>query len=257
MILSFIFYFYFFLNNLSFMNYFLFVLFCSLTTSFTVFSQGQIAKNITGYEALSKCVKDEYGLDQLLVNGRYYEDMYLKKVGHPFLLQEQLSEGSILYRGNEYARLQMNYNIYDQELVVLIENNNEKVKIVPLNDFVTTFSIHNKYFAKYNLEGEPKFYQVVFDSEKIRCLYFWSKRKNEFIKDNKYNYFEFSGVDCKRILVVNGKFATYKNNKSFIGLFPVNMKESLSQYLKNGKIKISMITDEEMVKLLEYCNTLL
>ncbi len=51
----------------------------------TVCAQEQSHDAGIDYNMLYKSVVDEYGFDQVLVNGIFYEDKYWRKVGHQFL----------------------------------------------------------------------------------------------------------------------------------------------------------------------------
>jgi len=236
----------------------LFVL--SLTVLFfhcSVWAQEQSHDTGMDYDDLIRSVMSEYGLDQVLVNGIFYEDKYLIKTGHQFYMEDQLYKGTLVYRGKEYQGIEMKYDIFDQQLILYIKHNNSLVRIVPLNDFISAFSLGNKFFSKYNFQGEPGFYQVVCDTEKLKCLYYWFKQKNDSNTNSKSISYEFTDSKKKNYLVLNGSIITYRNKRSFLEIFPLEIKALVRQYIVDNHIKVTKSSDEEISGLLAHCNSLL
>jgi hypothetical protein len=222
-----------------------------------VFAQAQSHDVSKDYDKLYKAVMEEYGFDQVLVNGIFYQDKYRNKVGHPFFLEDQLYKGTLKYRGKEYKSIEMKFDIYDQQLVLYIQNNNSVVWIVPPNDFISAFNLGNKFFSKYNFQGEPRFYQVVFETEKLICLYYWFKQIHDTSNGGNSSSTDFTDSEKKNYLKIDGSFEKYKNNRSFTELFPKEIKSRVRQYLKTNHIKVTKSSDEKMTGLLTYCNSLL
>lgn len=222
-------------------------------------AQSQSRQDIIDYRKLYESVIDEYGFDQVLVNGVIFEDKYWKKIGHQFFPEDKLYTGTLMYRGKEYKRIEMKYDICNQQLVLYIKHNYLTVGIVPSNDFISTFSLGDKIFSKYHFEGGPRFYQVVFDTEKLKCLYYWSKQVEVIANSGNLNYYrhEFTDSEKKSYLKLNGSFEEYTNNRSFTDLFPQETKVMVRQYIKTNHIKVAKSSDEKITELLTYCNNLL
>ncbi len=231
----------------------LFVLFSSLS----LFAQEQSRDARTDYKKLYKSFIDEYGFDQVLDNGFLYEDKYWRKIGHQFLLQDQFYNGTLVYRGDVYKGVEMKYDIYDQQLVLSIKNYNSIEQIVPLNDFISAFSLGDKFFSKFNFLGEPRFYQLVFDTEKVKCLYYWFKKKSDSNRINFLGFNEFTESEKENYLILDGSLKKYKNNRSFTELFPNKIKARVKEYIRNNHINVAKNGDEKIKKLLTYCNALL
>lgn len=219
----------------------------------------QTANGSTDYIQLYKSVEDEYGFDQVLVNGISYEDKYWKKVGHQFFPEDRLYKGSLIYRGKEYQGVTLKYDIYDQMLILHAYQDYLVVRVVLTNDFVSCFSIDQNVFSRYDFTGMPEFYQVVFDTGKLKCLYHWSKQVKETGNGEIFGYyhFEFSESQRKNYLGLHGSFETYRNNRSFTGLFPEEIQPMIREYVKSHHLKVDKSGDEEITELLTYCNSLL
>jgi hypothetical protein len=228
-----------------------------LSFHFSAFGQEQPHDAVIDYNMLYKSVMDEYGFDQVLVNGIFFEDKYSKMVGHPFFLNDHLNIGTLIYKGKVYKSIGLKFDIYDHRLILYIQNNDLAVMIVPPADFISDFSFGGKYFSKYNIQGEPGFYQVVFDAEKLKCLYYWSKQLNETYYGGNNISYEFADSEKKIYLMLNDSIITCRNNRSFIEIFPEEIKARVRQYIEENHIKVTRSSDVEISEFLGYCNSLL
>jgi hypothetical protein len=142
-------------------------------------------------------------------------------------------------------------------VILYVTQNNSNAWIIPPNDFISAFSLGDKLFVKHTFRGVPGFYQVVFDTEELKCLYYWSKLRFDSDQKGYYNSFRFTDSDRKTYLVVDKVLEKYSYNRSFIRLFPQKSQMQIKQYIKNNKIKVAKSSDVEIEKLVTYCKTLL
>jgi hypothetical protein len=238
------------------MKYLLIFLLFVQSVYVSVFSQAQTQDVSIDYDKLHKAVTDEYGFDQVLVNGIFFTDKYLKKEGHQFLMEDQLYKGNLTFRGREYKGLEMKYDIYNHQLLLFVKNNISAAWVVPPNDFISAFSLGGKSFSKYNFQGEPGFYQVVFDTEKLKCLYYWYKKMHESYDKSNHVTYEFFKGEKRCYLLMNGSLLTYRNNRSFMELLPGEIKYQVRKFLSANHIKVNKSSDEKISELLVYCNSL-
>jgi hypothetical protein len=239
------------------MKIFLFFLLFVLSFYLSVHAQGKSKSVYIDYIELEKIVLNEYGFDQVLVNGIRYRDSYSRKIGHQFLLDDKLFSGSVVYKGKNYSGLELKYDICDQQLILFLKQDHAEVSLISPTDFISAFTLGDKYFSKYNLDGKSKFYQQVYDSGKLKCLYYWSKHKQETIKGNSTVYIEFSDNKRKNFLIMNGILKDYHNNSSFEKIFPKDIKGRIKQYMNEKHIRVKKSNEEAIAKLLDYCNSLL
>jgi hypothetical protein len=230
-------------------------LLCLLTLCLS--SNAQEQTNTKAYwNALYQSVVNIYGFDQVLVNGIGYEDEYRGTEGNPFLY-EQLNKGSLVFREREYQGVDIKYDIYKQRVILYIQQNNSNTWIIPPNDFISAFHIGDQLFVKYSFQGEPRFYQVIFDTEELKCLYYWSKLRYDSDHNIDYNSSRFTDSERETYLFTGGVLKKYSENRSFVGLFPKESRVRIKQYIENNKIKVANCSDAEMKKLVTYCKTLL
>lgn len=240
-------------------NYVIVCIILFLSAQSLLYAQPQSVKDPADYNELYKFVIDKYGPDQVLVNGVVYTDIYWKKEGHQFLGEDRVYTGNLVFRGIEYEGLGMKYDICNQQLIVFIRNNPLHQGFLPPHDFISAFSLEGRYFSKHDFQGEPQYYQVVFDTDKLKCLYHWSKQALETAGSENYKYFHYEFSDSKKrsFLYINGSFVPYKKNRSFIDLFPEDTRTGIGHFMKANRIKVNKSSDERMVELMTYCNTLI
>jgi hypothetical protein len=195
-----------------------------LSFSLNLFAQASSESIRTDYEKFYETVIDDYGFDQVLVNGFNYEDRYARKIGHQFIMENQFYRGDLTFKGIEYKGIEMKYDIYDRQVIVNVKRNNYQVCFIPPNDFISAFRIGGMYFTKFEFQGEPGFFQVVFDSGKLKCLYSWYKVRLD--SGSKPGYSEFTRSEKRKYLVMNGSFMTFRNKKSFIDRFRERLDRS-------------------------------
>lgn len=223
----------------------------------TGYAQENNPERKVNYHELYKSVQEEYGFDQVLVNGIFYEDYYRNAIGHPFFLENQFYTGTLVFRNKRYENIKMKYDIYEQQLVIYYVLFNSNVWVILPNDFISEFSLNGKTFRKYSFgEENSEFYQVIYDSKNLKCLYSWTKSRTDSYHQRTYNSYKFSDSKMKSYLFLDNALNEFYNNNSFVKIFPQAFQDRIKKYIKSNKIKVR-VNDEQTTKLLIYCNELI
>ena len=200
-----------------------------------------------------KYFDQSYGPDYNLINGIKYLYLYSAVIGHPFFGGTQFHIGSLVMSGKEYQDIYLKYDIYNQNVILQYSSFTGGTDQVLLkNEFIHEFKIDGKLFRKYSFsETGTRFYQVV-TSGKIYCLYYWEKGLN-YSTLSSYN---FSPQKKVSYIVKNSKPYRFKSKKQFLKLFPVQHKKEIKQFIRHTKIRLKNDSDNNMGRLLEFCNQL-
>jgi hypothetical protein len=128
-----------------------------------------------------------YGQDQELVNGLQYYNRHPRSLGHPFLLEGLVHQGSVNLRGKLYAGLWLRYDIHYQQVQVEYETmGGADNQVILVNDRVTNFTMGNYYFERLRLEeGPAKFYQVLGEGRLIWYIH-WKKTLIPLVGDSRF-----------------------------------------------------------------------
>ena len=197
-----------------------------------------------------------YGPDYNLINGIKYLYLYSNASGHPFFGENQFYTGRLVITDREYHDVHLKYDIYNQNMILQYSPvTGGTDQILLNNEFIHEFKIDGKLFRKYSFsETGTRFFQVV-TSGKIYCLYQWEKDLN-YSPTSISSFYNFTPQEKKAYIVMNSKPYRFKRKKKFLRLFPVQIQKEIKQFIRNNKIWLKNESDDNMRRLLEFCNQL-
>lgn len=210
--------------------------------------------------ASSTCAQDigsVYGLDPLLYNGRNYSfSLSHETIGHPFLHTQNYESGNVLIRNEKFEDILLNYDIYNQELILKYQDIHGADNLIKLSKaWLRGFYLYSREFISLETEnGQKEFFQVI-GRDSLKVLYHWEKKMTLSKEVGKSNY-HFSEPGKAMYLYKHGVFYRFKNNKSFIEYFEPDLRDSIKKYLAQYKISVKKASDENMLSLINHCNQL-
>lgn len=206
------------------------------------------------YEAAQKALLQ----DPLIQNGVYYTYPYYNAEGHPFLGQKEFDTGSIVFREKAYEGLSLNYDLFNQ-LIILSREYKGVLQMNLLDpEFVSAYQLKGKSFIRAGFDGDaPAFYQVISETGSISCYYAWYKDRREIRDSGNRSIYSFSEAKSRRYLLLEGKLSRYKSNKTFVKLFPDSSRAGVKEYIQENRILVMEATDQVMSQLVLHCNELL
>jgi hypothetical protein len=198
-----------------------------------------------------------YGSDPLLYNGRLYTAFYgMNAENNQYLASSQFEPGSVTLRGVTFTDLLLNYDIYNQQLLLEYTGNPGLTSVIILSEaWLETFSIKDKKFRIFPVSDEVnRIYQEI-GSGQTRILYFW-KKYLQFDNTIGKSKRTFSNPIREMSLLTDGKIVKYWNNRSFVNLFSPEKKKGIREYINSRRINVKKASDEIMEQLIIFCNTL-
>jgi hypothetical protein len=198
-------------------------------------------------------VQQEYGSDQVLMNGFYPEDYVMDALGHPFLMDKIFYPGYIVLHDQKFNGVFLKYNIFDQNVIVSQTGTEDaSLQVIPPNKFISEFKIGDKVFRKMAMDSAgERFFQVVYDG-KMKCLFSFSKLRYESYHVNKNSSFKFTKEHKKSWLLTDRGFFRFNSLRSFLKYFPSNAKSGIKDFCRREKLKLSKSSDQQMAKLMEF-----
>jgi hypothetical protein len=200
---------------------------------------------------------DIYGPDPLLYNGRFYT-FFLRQgtIGNPFLTDESFINGAVMLRGVEYTGLDLNYDVYNQQLVLRYSNNLGAKSLITLSDaWLESFTINEKKFKTIIFSDTTKKIFQVIGSGPLYLLDYHSKT---MMLDNQMASGNYKFVAAKplRYLQMGDRLLSYKGNRRFISLFTEGKQASVRKYIREHNIQLRKMPLEQLDGLINFCNTL-
>jgi hypothetical protein len=235
-------------------NYFSLILFLLLANN-AIDAQVDSSQQLLFNQIFSAAEK-EYGIDQELINGFLIEDKNQDAIGHPYLLNYNSYQGSLIYRGKQYSDLLLRYDIFDQRVLLIYLYNDIEYKLHLHKEFITEFNIGNKKFINeaFGAHEDEKFYQVIGEDFPIKILRFWEKGLSNIYANNSDT--KMYSEKKETFILFNNKMLSFKGNRSFTQKFSSNSKTAIRKYLRKNNTKVRNAKDDEMGLLIEFINTL-
>jgi hypothetical protein len=198
-----------------------------------------------------------YGFDPTLYNGREYAFFPpFNTGGNQYFYGNGFETGSATIRNVTYNSLSLNYDIYNQQLILKYKNSLDVPTLIILSDaWLESFSIKGLNFEIISLQDTLKRIYQVLGVGPNRILYYWGKKLKLDSNEGSKNYF-FSDAKKEMNVYSENRILRYWNNKTFCSLFMPEKKIALKEYLRKNKINVKKATDRIMTDLILYCNTL-
>jgi len=196
-----------------------------------------------------------YGYDPLLYNGRVYYFYPLPGTGGTqYLYGEFDTRGSIIVRGIKYSNLSINYDIYNQQLVLKYTDNIGSTKLIEISKaWLESFILGGSSFEIItNADSTQRIYQVI-GSDNVKVLYYRSKDL-EIDNAKGAGSRSFTGVRKEMYVLINHRLINFKNNGSFIKAFSPAEQDLIKIYIRKHSINVRKANDFIMTDLINYCN---
>lgn len=211
----------------------------------------------TGLAQEAVLSKDIYGLSPVLYNGKYYTySPPANTKGNQFFVDKNFFEGSVRIKGNLYDSLTLNYDIFNQRLIMefyTVEKN--RLLISLSNAWLDSFTLGQKHFKALKINGGNKEFYQAFGHGYYKILYYWHKNMN-FVISTGTSYYVFSKPYKTTLLLSGNNAKSFKSNSQFIRLFDKKTRSVIAKFIRQHNINIKRAGDQEIQELINFCNTL-
>ncbi|MEX0291347.1 MAG: hypothetical protein AB3N14_19745 [Flavobacteriaceae bacterium] len=180
------------------------------------------------------------GVEQLGIHeGEVYVEKHrVKGKTSKFLPSPDFSGGSVHYNSQTYFNINLKYDAYDDELLLLVENNLGGNPLKLSKAKVEHFEIQGHQFKhiKDLKDGVPDgFYEIVLDGDFFDLLIKHSKLPKQQLEGSSV-FYTFEDLDKLCLLQLNGNYELLDDLTDLENLFP-KYKEALKAHHANQKGK--------------------
>lgn len=209
---------------------------------------GQRVQEPDNQFSYANLVNQFYGHDQSLINGILYYNRYPHCKGVPYLMSDDFVDGELTVQGKIYPDVKIRYDILSQYVeIAYINMQGSGNWLFTVADHVEAFQVGEYQFLKLNLDGQSgKFYQVI-RTGLFTCYIHWEKRLLPLQNDQVFTR-AFSEIDATNRLEMDGEINIFKNRKTFLELFPLNLQSEIKRLLRKNRIKFRHPSPDEMVR---------
>ncbi len=208
----------------------------------------------TGILQLKDYFDRSLGEDYNLRNGKKYTRFYINPVGHPFFNSDQFRKGSLLINGVRYEDVLINYDIYNQQVILQHTVHAGWIEQLILTvEFVDEFTLDGKLFRRMSFpETGTRFFQIVSTGE-LPCFLYW--KKNMVLTTAPLST-HFTSQSGKIYLLVSGRLNSIRTTSSFINIFGKQFRGEIKRYKRRHRINLRKVSDESLRQLIDYCISL-
>lgn len=196
-----------------------------------------------------------YGLNPTLYSGQIFTYMVPSSVkGSQYLIEDNFMQGDIIINNQTFTNLLLNYDVYNQEVILRFESNYKTVTIKLNKEKMDGFTLGKRKFILIKSPGEPvpEIYQY-FGDDQLMVLYHWEKELDLSSKSGN-SFWSFSKPRKTMYLLIEKQKHRFKNNRTFLSLFEKPQKHEIKTFIKQNKINLKRISVTELNELIKFCN---
>ena len=173
-----------------------------------------------------------------LYNGTIFINRY-RTIGekHRFFEVEDFLEGSVTYDGNNYYDLQMQYDVYQDQLIVKLKQGYADIALQLIKDKVDAFEIGKTPFVRVANDsmkqiGSDGFYEVLLQDPKITLLKKHSKGRQKRVR-NGQSYYDFVSK-VNYVVYYKEEYYPAKSKSDVLDVFP-ELKQDINDYYSSSR----------------------
>jgi hypothetical protein len=212
---------------------------------------------IVGFAQTTGSQDPVYGFDPLLYNGASY-NFFPKPgtAGSQYLFANFDLHGSITLRGVTFTGLVLNYDIFNQQLVLKYTNPTGATNLISISAaWLESYELGGCHFESFsNDDTIKKIYQVLGQGSHKILFSFSKELLIDNFKTNSNHY--FSEVRKAMFILMDGKITGFNSNRGFVKCYGLDKREAIKKYMRKNKIKVKKSNDLQMNELINYCSTL-
>jgi hypothetical protein len=123
-------------------------------------------------------ISESYGPDQHLINGVEYINLHIRSEGHKFLDEDKYYKGRVVIDRKIYKDVLLKYDIFNQQVLLLIEHQSGGNKQIILNNLrIDGFEINGRIFHKYTSPVSGTIFYQVIGNDEMSCFYHFKKQE--------------------------------------------------------------------------------
>ena len=201
----------------------------------------------------AKALDKVYGLDQTLYNGKKYNYFLPPGIkGDQYLISPDYFSGSLTLKGKCYQNIILNYDIFNQQLLLKYEDERGALNIIEVSKaWIESFRLDKMNFEFLNLDNNPHYYQVL-GVGRVRIFYYWRKNMKLEATIIGTSGYVFTPAIRDTYVYMDGKLKPYNNKRSLIRLFDPVHRAEIKSYLRKNKVKVKKSSDQVITGMITF-----
>jgi hypothetical protein len=204
--------------------------------------------NLSQYSELHDTLKE----NQVLYNGRIWKNIYHNVEGDQFLFTKSFLPGSVSIRGYQFSDLSIMYDIFNDEILIPFSKGGVLQVNKQMVDSFTIVFLNKKYhFTKLQIDSLDSFVNTIYKGKS--ALYIrYTKKIEKSADQGKYD--QFYQVN-QTLFVKDNKLYPIKGKRDLLNALQDD-NESVKDYIKKNRIKITAKDPESFVPVIRYFDSI-
>jgi len=196
-----------------------------------------------------------------LYNGIAYNEFHeIDSDQNKFLFSNGMRSGEIVYDGETYYNILMNYNIYDDVVLVKLNTNLVNHTFQLISEKIERFKITNSKFVRIEGNSEENIdsgiYEVLITDRNTEITLLKKHKLKEKVNldKGKVSVYTYKKKDSEFILKKSGELYLLKDRKDFREIFP-KRKNHISRFYRDYRSLRRSDSDKFMTNLIGFLIT--
>lgn len=201
--------------------------------------QEGIAQDTREWKDILKGFDKIVGLESTpLFNGTEYTESHrMINENHKFFMSFDFLPGSIVYEGQPFYNLHLKYNIFEDLVIVNIENLDGSTIFQLHQEKIDSFSIafHHFVHIKRDISEDIQegFYELLEEEGNLSLLKKYRLRLSQLLDEN-FAYYEFDHLEPKYILKYGEEFIVLNSRRNLSRVFQ-EIKKDIKEYYRKER----------------------
>ena len=223
------------------------ITFCSLTVILTLI----LASNVCSQGAYPD-PEEVYGLDPLLHNGiKYSYFMPSSATGHQYLSTPAFSSGQVTIKQKTFTDLRLNYDLYNQELLLKYEDKLGTLQIIEISKaWLESFRFEGYHFLCLDTPEGKCIFQACGDGVALVLIY-WKKEFGMEHGTGPVNY-SFGPANRDLFLLIGGDMRPFRSKRSLLKEFDPVKREEIKDFMRKNQLHIKTASVQEITALANF-----
>jgi hypothetical protein len=199
-----------------------------------------------------------YSISKDIINGTKWTYQKIYK-GNPFLSEEYWPVADLVYGGIQYSGFHINYDLYNSNLILLYDDNDNKKYVVLSNKYLESFSYedtvsnkeHHYEYVRIPGTNSKELYEKVYSGETAFIVRPECEIKHETTGSFPGEYLR----SYEYFIQVEGKYERIHSKKTLLNALKRNVPE-VKKFIRNNRLKINRKHPENIVPVLRYYDEL-
>ncbi len=232
-----------------------FVSFLTLLVFFSFPLKSQVESNETGTAGLIQFIEKIYGQDDLIFQGRFYQEPNPGADGNPYFADKKWLNADIFLKGRTFQDVLVRYNINSDEIIIQV--NHQQYMRVPVSippNLIDSLRIEEHLFVNsihINSSQNHGYYEKIYEGNRLYFLHYSKHFSDNYTSMHPHGYYSKT---YSNLFIVEGESWTKCSRKrEFLQYFNSD-KKNLKKLMRKHRISFKKASSVQYCQLCKFAD---